>query len=363
MLLPDDRFFSTVVPLSTEGDAGTVSEQVELALEALSPFPVAQLYHGYFTRPGATRALAFAAYRKRFTTDETATWEGMDLVTPAFAALLAAPAPEGATTWVQTRADGLTAVYFDDASGVPAAVRTCVFAADAGEPERVAARTALLREFAGSRSVVDLTAPEPQPSVEGELAFKSAGLQARIDEASAPALDVRDKADLAALQRSRVRDRWLWRTVIGVAAVIALCALSELALLGGKAWLATREATIAAQAPRVAEVMTKQMLATRIEELASKRLLPLEMISTISSAKPPSIQFLNTSTNGLYTMAIQAQTSAQGEIDVFQSALNQLGVCERVEVQDLNVRSGVSTFTLTVTFKPDAVRPASVPAS
>ena len=64
--------------------------------------------------------------------------------------------------------------------------------------------------------------------------------------------------------------------------------------------------------------MTKQSLATRIEELASRRLLPLVMISLVSASRPPSIQFTSTTTSGLYTMEIQAQTAAQGDIDVFE---------------------------------------------
>jgi hypothetical protein len=90
-LLPDDRFFTTTVALADGQEAGSVAAQVELALEAVSPFPVAQLYQGHFTRPGAKRALAFAAYRKRFAAEETALWTAAELVTPAFVVLLGAP--------------------------------------------------------------------------------------------------------------------------------------------------------------------------------------------------------------------------------------------------------------------------------
>lgn len=362
-LLPDGRFFTMAVPLAPMEEAGPVASQVELALEAVSPFPVAQLYHGYFTRPGAKRALAFAAYRKRFTTEESAAWAGADLAAPAFAVLLTAPVPAGATTWVVTREDGLTAIHFDDDSGVPVAVHVAAWPAEATPAERATVREALLREFPGSRSVVELAAPV-QDLTEGEaIVFQSGGLRVEIPEEIAGALDVRDKAELATLVQARARDRWLWRGFLGAAAVIGLCALTELALLGGRALLATRRAERDIQAPAVAEIMTKQALSTRIEELASKRLLPLEMISVVSAVRPPSIQFTSTTTNGLRTLEIQAQTAAQGEIDAFESALRQQAACERVEVQDLVTRPGVTTFKLLVTFKPDAVRPASSPTT
>jgi hypothetical protein len=282
---------------------------------------------------------------------------------PAFAALLNAPAPEGATTWLLARVDGLTAIYFDDRSGVPADVRSCPLAAEATETERAAARAALLREFPGSRTVVDLALPVPDAEADEALAFQSGDLRSTFSEADAAALDVRDKEELAALTRARGRDRWLWRAFVGAAALIALCAGTEILMLGGKALLATRDAERAAQSPRVAEIMTKQALATRIEEMASKRLLPLEMISVASAVRPPSIQFTNTTTSGLYTLEIQAQTGAQGEIDAFESALRQQPACEQVEVRDLVVRSGVSTFVVIITFKPDAVKPAAGPTA
>lgn len=362
-LLPDDRFFTTTVALADGQEAGPVAAQVELALEAVSPFPVAQLYLGHFTRPGAKRALAFAAYRKRFAAEETALWASAELVSPAFAVLLGAPAPAGATTWLLSREDGLTALYFDDDSGVPVAVRVGSWTPEATAEERAAVRDALLREFPGSRTVVELAPPVAVAATGESFAFQSGDVRVEFTEDAAAALDVRDKAELAALALARTRDRWLWRSLIGLAAVIGLCAFTEIALLGGRAFLATRVAVRDAQAPAVAEIMTKQSLATRIEELASKRLLPMEMISVVSASRPPSIQFTSTTTSGLYTLEIQAQTAAQGDIDAFESALRQQEACERVEVQDLVSRPGVTTFKLLVTFKPDAVRPAAAPSN
>jgi hypothetical protein len=362
-LLPDDRFFTTTVALADGQEAGSVAAQVELALEAVSPFPVAQLYQGHFTRPGAKRALAFAAYRKRFAAEETALWTAAELVTPAFVVLLGAPPPAGATTWVLSREDGLTALHFDDDSGVPAAVRVGSWTPEATADERGAVREALLREFPGSRAVMELPAPVAGPAAGESFIFQSGDVRVEFSEGAAAALDVRDKAELAALALARTRDRWLWRSLVGLAALIGLCAFTEVALLGGRALLATRVAERDAQAPAVAEIMTKQSLATRIEELASRRLLPMEMISLVSASRPPSIQFTSTTTSGLYTLEILAQTAAQGDIDVFESALRQQEACERVEVQDLVSRPGVTTFKLLVTFKPDALRPAAAPSN
>src|SRR5258708_10466870 len=88
VFLPDHLFFIRSIPVDTS--AGPIAVQIELALEGLSPFAVAQLYYGYFLPPGAKSALVFAAYRKRFTQEQTDAWANADCVIPAFTALLAA---------------------------------------------------------------------------------------------------------------------------------------------------------------------------------------------------------------------------------------------------------------------------------
>src|SRR5271155_5839691 len=81
-LLPDALFFARAVPLSAGCLAAEVAVQVELALEATAPFPLAQLYYGYCWRTGADRALAFASYRRRFTAEQIAAWSGAERVLP-----------------------------------------------------------------------------------------------------------------------------------------------------------------------------------------------------------------------------------------------------------------------------------------
>ena len=96
-VLPDAVFFSRTIPVAAGASTAEVVGQVGLALEALSPFPLAQLYFGYYLPPGADRALAFAAYRRRFTAEQLAEWNGAELVLPAFAAVLGCDAQPATT--------------------------------------------------------------------------------------------------------------------------------------------------------------------------------------------------------------------------------------------------------------------------
>ncbi len=363
VVLPDAVFFARAVPVTAAATPAEAAAQAELALEAVSPFPTAQLYHGFWWVPGAASALVFAAYRRRIPREQVEAWADAELVLPAFATLLGGPVAP-ATTILLTSPEGLTAVHWTQGP-VPAAVQFQPLAPDATEAERAAARDALLRAAAGSRQVIELDAP-PVPEAaaggEDEFVFRSGTHTARLTAPQAASLDVRDKAELAALRRARARDVLLWRVCLGGLAATVLAGAVWAGIAAGGLWERARELKVAAQQPVIDRIMTAQSLATRINELSSKRLLPLEMISVVSGPlRPAAIQFLRTSTVGLYTLEVQAQTTAPAEVSTFRSALAEQPACEKVEVRDQRTRDNLMSFTLVVTFRPGALKPAATP--
>ncbi|TSJ76873.1 hypothetical protein [Rariglobus hedericola] len=358
------------VPVTEGATAAEVTAQAELAIEALAPFPLANLYYGHHWLAGATHALVYAAYRKRFTSDELDLWHDAEAVLPSFVTVLDKDkAPKPATAVIVPCVGGLTGLYFSDASGVPSQVRVESLSADATDIERAAVREGLLGSFPEKMHVIDAGADAQfdPASPQGEFIFRAGTIETHFEPADIAALDVRDKGDLAARRRAHARDVILWRTFLGCAAAIALCVLLELALVGSSIWQKQRLALEALQKPVVEGIITSDTLANRIEELSTKRLLPFEMLAVVNTVRPPAIQFMRTVTSGLYTLEVEAQTSSSGDIDVFRSALNKLPGCEKAEVQDPRSRDGVSTFRLVVTFKADAFKsgienPADVPA-
>ncbi len=357
-ILADAHFFVRSVPVPEGALAPEVSGQVELALEMIAPFPLAQLYYGYKWKPGVTHALVFAAYRKRFTLDEVDGWAGAEAVLPAFVTLLKS-APASGTTVLLSGTDSLTAVHYGDASGVPTQVRVESLPTDATDSDRAAVRDALHKSLGGTLQTVEISGPPKLDpgSPQGEFIFRAGDFAAQFSTDEIEPLDVRDKGELAVRRRSHARDIILWRTFVGCAAMIALAVFLELALIGSAFWQKQRLALIEKQTPVVNGIMTSQSLATRIDELSSKRLMPFEMLALLNAKRPHTIQFMRTVTSGLYTLEVRAQTNASGDIDVFRSALNQLPECEKVEVLDPASRDGVSTFRLLVTFKPSAFKP------
>lgn len=364
VLLPDAHFFVRAVPVTEGALAADVAAQAELAVESLAPFPIGQLYYGHHWLPGAGHALVYAAYRKRFTAEEVETWAGAEVVLPSFVALLRkTDLPKPATVLVVSGAAGVTGLYFADASGVPTQVRVEPLAAEATESDRVAAHQTVLAAFPEKFHVIDAAEPQFDPaSPQDEFVFRAGDREAHLDPADVAPLDVRDKDELATRRRAQARDLILWRTFVGATAAIGLAALLEVVLVGGALWQKQRLALEARQKPVVEAIMTSQALATRIDELSTKRLLPFEMMAIINTARPRTIQFMRTVTSGLYTLEIEAQTNSSGDIDVFRSALNKLPGCEKAEVHDPRSRDGVSTFRLVVTFKPEAFKTVEEPA-
>jgi len=121
VLVPDHLFFIRVVPIADAATAADVKSQVELALEGLSPFPLAQLYYAHYWKEGARSALIYAAYRKRFTSEQVEGWSDAEMVLPAFATLLTAEI-QPSTTIILTQEENLTAVHWGESTTVPAAV-------------------------------------------------------------------------------------------------------------------------------------------------------------------------------------------------------------------------------------------------
>ncbi len=363
-ILPDAVFFSRSIPIPAGATRSDVVAQVGVALESLSPFPLAQLYFGYYWPVGADRALAYASYRRRFTVEQLAEWAGAEHVLPAFAAVLGCEVPP-ATTIVLSSDSGLTAVHWERGP-VPSVVLHKALASDAPADERAAARAALIRSAGEATKVIDVTAAPAAVSggSNNELVFDLGGLHSVLPSDVAAALDVRDRADLDALASDRRRGMILWRTSMAAVAACLLFALMELGLLGAGLWEKARIAKVAAQKPTVTHIMEEQELAGRIEELSTKRLLPLEMISIASPAvvtpkDPAGIQFISATASALDTIQIEAQTNNAGEIPGYKTALEKTPGVDRVEITGQRARDNIVSFTLVITFKPGVLTPAA----
>jgi hypothetical protein len=230
---------------------------------------------------------------------------------------------------------------------------------EATEAERTVARDELINAGAQGRNIVLTVPPEIETSHnERELSFHADGFPSHLSAAEAGSLDVRDKTALAALRRARARDLALWRGFLGLIALLILLGLGELALVGIGLRSAAQLTQVNAQRPVVDKIETAQNLTTRINELSTKRLLPFEMMAIVSDKKPEVVMFLRTSTSGLDNLTVEAQSTSPGAVSAYQAALSANPALEKVEIRDQRTRDNIMNFTLAVTFRPEALKPA-----
>lgn len=363
-LLPDALFFTRSVPIAAGATPAEAAAQAELALESLAPFPLAQLYYGSFWVPGAENALVFAAYRRRFTAEQTAEWGEAELVLPSFAAALGAEVAPG-TTVLLASADALTAVQWDK-SPVPVRVVTEPLAAELADDDRARARSRLLDSLPGTARATEVAAPLAADPAgrDGALVFRAGAFVSSLAGPVAAQLDVRDKGELAARRNAQRRDVLLWRVALGAVAALLLLAFGELGIIGArKFWQQTRQAKVAAQTQRVEDIKKSHALANRIEELATKRLLPFEMLALLTedNRKPGEITFTSATAGtgtGLYTIVVDAATTSMGQLSTYVATLRRLPMIQSVETRDEKTRNDGGTFRLIIVFKPDTVKRA-----
>ncbi len=352
LLARGDCFFTRRAPLAA---GEPVADQIALALEGMAPFPPEQLYHGHLPSANGQSALVFAAFRRRFNAEETDAWAEAALVTAEFVPLLAAR-PKGDGVTLHTGESRVTALAWREGDDLP----TIVLVRGGGPEIADSVAADALRRAA-------LPAQAELVRIEGVLSLRPAGeggyeawagevLLGALPLGWAAGADVRDPDFLVERRRAQLRDLWLWRGLLGAAALLVLAATLDIGggLLG---MLKTRrERQVAEQTPQVDQLLAAQGLTNRIAELSEKRLLPFEMLALINPARPETIVFQNLVTRDQLGLQITGQAGSAEEVGVYAKALRELPALAKVEPRDVQSRNGVTTFVLSLDFKAEALR-------
>ena len=358
ILLPAERFFVRRVALAPEAPA---EGQLELALETLSPFGPTQLYHGFLPDPSGRDALLYAAHRRNFTAEETASWVTARAVLPAFVSALGTGAlPPAGLAW-RRQGETLEVSAYDGQGRLPVVLLARPLTPEADLP---ALRSQLLDEarqragLPGSSPVRELPAHlSASPDKKGGVLFTFADHdQSTLAAGQLDTLDVRDRAQLAAQRRTARRDLWLWRAFAAGCAGLAACLVLELALLGGRFFLQAQHTFVEARSGPVEQIKSTQELATRLGQMSSQQLRPFEMLAAVNAPRPASINFIRVSTTGRLSLEVEAQTANSGDLGVYEGKLKAEPGIAQVELRDPRSRDGLTSFLLVVTFRPDFLK-------
>lgn len=346
---PGEKFFVRRVPLAPDSE---VSVQVELALEGFSPFPAGQLYYGYRTNVARSEAVVFAAHRKNFSAEETASWIDAAAVLPTFSVWLGANSVPAAGVALREDGTELEAVAWDGKSELPAAVLVRTQEA-VGRDTLVA--TARRKAELGADAAVKIFRPAVEITREKQeliLRLSSGGVEARFDEAELGHADIRDKEVLKSRRVTLRRDTLLWRGFAGIVIGLAVCVVLELGVLGARFWLANRQSFLAAQAPIVKKIEQAQSMTKRLEDISTQRLLPFEMLNVLNDKRPAGLEFNTVTTNGLWQLDIRGQANSADDTSTFESEIRKINGVEKVEVLEKTTRDRMTVFHYQVSFKP-----------
>ena len=346
---PGEKFFVRRVPLASDSE---VSTQVELALEAFSPFPSGQLYYGYRTNVARSEAVVFAAYRKNFSAEETASWIDASAVLPTFSVWLGANNVPAAGVALREDGEELEAIAWDGKSELPAAV--LVRTQEAVGRETLVA-TARRKAELSADAAVKIFRPAIEIVREKQeliLRLSSGGVEARFDEAELGHADIRDKEVLRSRRLTSRRDLLLWRGFAGIVIGLIACVVLEFGVLGTRLWLANRQSYVAAQSPVVKKIELAQSMTKRLEDISTQRLLPFEMINALNDKRPAGLEFNTVTTKGNWQLDIRGQANSADDTSSFESEIRKVNGVEKVEVLEKTTRDRMTVFHYEVTFKP-----------
>ena len=149
------------------------------------------------------------------------------------------------------------------------------------------------------------------------------------------------------------RSASLWgNTFTLVIVALILCLIVELGMIVTSKLLDSRQGQLDERNPAIEKIESAQNLANRLETLAAEQLRPLEMLAAINAPRPQSVYFLRVSTRGPLQLEIDAQTANANDLRTYEAALKALPFIDSVTISDSRSRSGRTTFSLEVTFKP-----------
>ncbi len=357
VLLPSDRFFVVRVELDPTVEA---RPQVELALEAASPFPANQMLFGLVRGADGRSALAYAAHKRRFSTEETTSWPASSPVVPEFLALLG-HRPEAGGVVTHTALNRTVALAWRAGENLPAVILSRA-AAD-GTPAQAATEAATQAELPAGVTPVHLSSPlTGRLGDEGLELISGEGRSHRIAPRS---LDEADVRDAAFLEKRRGQAAWESRTWLAArlaAACLLLAALTDIGSVLLRSHTADLTTRLDAARPKVQELDGLQSLAAKIAELGDNRPLTFEMLAIVNTKRPATLTFQGVACKGGPVLEIEGRTTSPEDVGNFEQALRaETGLVAKVETRDLRAREGSTTFTLTVTFKADALRKAALP--
>lgn len=348
---------------------------IELAVESHSPFPLEQIFWGYYPEPSSQQALLYMGLKEQFAVRESAIGSAQY----AFPAFLAAVVAKSEYNGIQLFADdyGLSALWFEANNPLPRKVlsrRWSAFGVDTPPLEDSDVLLKIVRTWTQDLQVftdvlvndrlIRLSGLQLESSSTLHLSLDSLDWQngSEIETLSKTlkgdtlyACDIRDETQIQKLKTKALASHRLWRAlqVSGILAV-SLGLLAIGLLLSGQA-LKRQEDRLKKQASAVEQVNQKEILLESLDLFSIAALQPFEALGRMNRVRPDALYFTSLEAGAYreaeheeFSIKLRAVASSAAQADTFTAQLQADPLFSQVRLSKLRSKTKRTDFELEV---------------
>jgi Tfp pilus assembly protein PilN len=165
--------------------------------------------------------------------------------------------------------------------------------------------------------------------------------------------DVRSTAFKESERSKRQMSERLGRSTVWAALVAIGLLVLEGILLGGQAWLSAKQARISEQTAPVAKIEEQRSLISKLEQVFQNEVRPIAILEALNTVRPRGIYFTSTTTDIENHITIEGVAQAINELNSYTDTLKKSGRFVLTSDPKSLTRSGKTSFTVTLAYRPD----------
>ena len=354
---PGHYFFCRRIELPDGLENGEVEDYVVLQLENLSPFPIEHLQYGYAIDAVGAALFVYAAYRRRFDSNEVGEWEKKEVVVPDF--IIALLGEERSSRELCLIADeSISIVKYDSGSGLPACIRSYSRNRDE-DGELIEAEVDLKNQGVEIDDSMRIWKPDASFSMDSQRCFigatnesNSGQIEFSVKRDDLWTLDIRDANTIAKNQADDRRNNVFWKVVIATAACIALLLIGEVFYGGFALFSSYEKGVVSERQPLVDDIDDKNRIANDLVDFQDKTLAPFAMLLGVESFRPEVVYFNKVTSLGSLQLEVEAFAPSQAMANQFKTRVERSENIESVEIKNSQSQASGTRFTAILTFKP-----------
>ncbi|MEM1221198.1 MAG: hypothetical protein AAGH40_00425 [Verrucomicrobiota bacterium] len=365
LIVPGYLFFIESIPVPDELVPDELEEFAELSLESTAPFPLDQLFWGFFQADGASKMLVYAAHKERLKSNGYTNFEDYTWVIPDFATLFGAKFPEDTALLLKT-ADCLSLIHFQKESRQPLNIVCRPLDLEKAEDEVLANLQELLPEAPSHVEPLAIRMDEIELDdnnlitfyfkiAEEEYSVYDIGEWTKLRPES-PALwraDIRSSGYKDTERKKRRLSSILARVAGWAAIAMIVLIVAEVILFGGRIWLSGKEKRILAQEPTVLRIENQISLIEKLDQVATSEMRPINMLEAMNQVRPSGIYFTETITDVFNQITVKGVANTVSDFNRYISKLGNSGSFKLIGDPKYITKRGETTFSVTLAYDND----------